>query len=150
VILRFILGALILGALWLLFFELNRWRDKAYRAVLSRAQKVRRMIGAFLLLCVLGMAFGGTYFPPHPSSLAASSELLYWLFCLLLTVFLPLFAYLEAMASLRKYADQRREARVEATAGMEDLIKKALLTGDPSPKNGKTNKPRASGKPPTS
>lgn len=137
--LRLILSVLIVAAVWLLFFELNRWRDEAYRAVLSQAQKKRRMAGAFLLLAVLSMALGGTYMPPHPKPIVASKELLYWLFCLLLTVFLPLLAYLEAKASLQRYLDERRIARGEATSGMEDLIKKALLTGDPSPPNGKTS-----------
>ncbi|HEX5323342.1 MAG TPA: hypothetical protein VFW40_06110 [Capsulimonadaceae bacterium] len=147
---RVFLELLIIATLLLLFFELNRWRDSLYREALSRSQRKRRIAGAVLLLIVLGMVFGGTYFPAHPrASLVASEELLYWLFCLLLTVFLPLLAYLEAKASLQRYVEERKKARMEATDGMEGLIQKALLNTDQAPKNGhKETKSQKTEKPP--
>jgi|SRR5579884_2375483 len=137
---RLVIGALLLASIGLIVIEMSRWRDPAYRNALSGSQKARRIVGSLLLLIVLGMAYGGTYFPSHPSSqLTASIELLYWLFCLLIAVFLPLVAYLEAKASLTRYADERREARQSATEGMDDLIRQALggnKAGPEPPKNG--------------
>lgn len=126
-IVRLAIGALIVAVVALAAFEFNRWRDAAYRDALSRAQKGRRIAGAVLLLTVLGMVYGGTYLPSHAGAYVASLELLYWLLCLLVAVFLPIVAYLEAKTSLLKFARERREAKAEAAEGMEDLIRRAML-----------------------
>jgi hypothetical protein len=125
---RLIIGALILGSVALMAFELNRWRDPSYRDGLSGAQEARRIFGSLLLLIVLSMAYVGTYFPGgHITTYQASLEMLYWLFCLLLAVFLPAIAYIEAKVSLIKFAHERREAKTQAAEGMEDLIRRAVL-----------------------
>lgn len=134
---RLILGALIVGSVALIGFELNRWREPGYRQGLSAAQKARRIFGSVLLLIVLSMAYGGTYFPTeHLSAYRASLEMLYWLLCLLLAVFLPAVAYIEAKVSLIKFAGERREAKTQATEGMEDLIRRAVRD---TPANEKTS-----------
>lgn len=125
---RVIIGALILGSVGLIAYELNRWREPDYREGLSGAQRARRIAGSLLLLIVLCMAFGGTYFPGgRISAYQASLEMLYWLFCLLLAVFLPAIAYIEAKVSLINFANERREAKTQATEGMEELIHRAVM-----------------------
>ncbi len=114
-----LLIVLVFGAL-----ELLRWRQLG-DGLLTVHQKRRRVLGLVLLTAVLGMAYGGSYLPSsHLSKVVAEEEALYWLACLLISVFIPLVAFFELKDSLRRSAEQRRKLYSEiVTAPLQSLDK---------------------------
>ena len=102
----FIAFVIVFGAV-----EITRWRRPDFGDVLTKIQKIRRVIALVLLLTLGVMLLGGTMMPAPVlvPPVMRYLELLYWLFFCLLTVFVPLIAFFEFKDSIRRGSQLRRE-----------------------------------------
>jgi hypothetical protein len=113
--------------------EFRRWRSPELRDLLSRPQRIRRIVNYAALCVVIAMALGGTWFPTtHPTKQVAVLELAYWSVLLAVAAVIPIIAVWEYRATMRQsqiaaLAADRDEAFqkvVEAVAKTEEQTRR--------------------------